>query len=86
MLGKIIIGLTAVGVVMVVPTMSASAQQTPAQQKRVTVNIPKQVCEIVTVDTQNWGHQTVQVCGPPGGPRGQATSKQIRLKPMAPRK
>jgi uncharacterized protein YcfJ len=86
MLGKIIIGLTAVGVVMVVPTMSASAQQTPAQQKRVTVNIPKQVCEIVTVDTQNWGHQTVQVCGPPGGPRGQATSKQTRLKPMAPRK
>jgi hypothetical protein len=33
MLGKIIIGLTAVGVVMVVPTMSASAQQTPAQKK-----------------------------------------------------
>jgi hypothetical protein len=85
MLGKIIIGLTAVGVVMVVPTMSASAQKNPAQQK-VTVNIPKQVCEIVTVDTQNWGHQTVQVCGPPGGPRGQATSKQLRLKPMAPRK
>jgi hypothetical protein len=85
MLGKIIIGLTAVGVVMVVPTMSASAQQTPAQ-KKVTVNIPKQVCEIVTVGTQNWGQQTVQVCGPPGGPRGQATSKHLRLKPMAPSK
>jgi hypothetical protein len=85
MLGKIIIGLTAVGVVMVLPTMSASAQKKPTQQK-VTVNIPKQVCEIVTVDTQNWGHQTVQVCGPPGGPRGQATSKQLRLKPMVPRK
>jgi uncharacterized protein YcfJ len=84
MLGKIIVGLTAVGVVMVVPTMSASAQQTPAQQKKVTVNIPKQVCEIVTVGTQNWGQQTVQLCGPPGGPRRQATSKQLRLKPMAP--
>jgi hypothetical protein len=86
MLGKIIIGLTAVGVVMVVPTMSTSAQQTPAQQKKVTVNIPKQVCEIVNVGTQNWGQQTVQVCGPPGGPRGQATSKHLRLKPMAPSK
>ena len=85
MLGKIIIGLTAVGVVMVVPTMSASAQQTPAQ-KKVTVNIPKQVCEIVTVGTQNWGQQTVQVCGPPGEPRGQATNKHLRLKPMAPSK
>ena len=80
MLGKIIIGLTAVTVVMVVPTMSASAQQTPAQQKKVTVNIPKQVCEIVTVGTQNWGQQTVQVCGPPGGPRGQATAMSPKLK------
>jgi hypothetical protein len=80
MLGKIIIGLTAVAAVMVIPTMSASAQQTPAQQKKVTVNIPKQVCEIVTVGTQNWGQQTVQVCGPPGGPRGQATAMSPKLK------
>jgi hypothetical protein len=78
--GKIIIGLTAVAVAMVVPTMSASGQQTPAQQKKVTVNIPKQVCEIVTVGTQNWGQQTVQVCGPPGGPRGQATAISPKLK------
>jgi len=80
MLGKIIIGLTAVAAVMVIPAMSASAQQTPAQQKKVTVNIPKQVCEIVTVGTQNWGQQTVQVCGPPGGPRGQATAMSPKLK------
>jgi uncharacterized protein YcfJ len=80
LIGKIIIGLTAVAVVMIVPTMSASAQQTPAQQKKVTVNIPKQVCEIVTVGTQNWGQQTVQVCGPPGGPRGQAIARPLKLK------
>jgi hypothetical protein len=80
MLGKIIIGLTAVAVIMVVPAMSASAQQTHAQQKKVTVNIPKQVCEIVTVGTENWGQQTVQVCGPPGGPRGQATAMSHKLK------
>ena len=78
MLGKIMIALTAVAVVTVVPTMSASAQQKSTQQKRITVNIPKQVCETLTVETQNWGQQTVQVCGPPGGPRGQATIKQHR--------
>jgi hypothetical protein len=86
MLGKIIIGLTAVGVVMAVPTMGASAQQKSTQQKTVTANIPKQVCEMLTVETENWGRQTVQVCGPPGGPRGQATSKHLRLKPIAPSK
>jgi hypothetical protein len=43
MLGKIMIALTAAAVVTVVPTMSASAQQKSTQQKKVTVNIPKQV-------------------------------------------
>jgi hypothetical protein len=78
MLGKIMIALTAVAVVTVVPTMSASAQQKSTQQKKITANIPKQVCETLTVETQNWGQQTVQVCGPPGGPRGQAMIKQHR--------
>src|SRR5262249_15259209 len=64
MLGKIMIALTAVAVVTVVPMMSASAQQKSTQQKKITVNIPKQVCEMLTVETQNWGPQTVQVCGP----------------------
>jgi hypothetical protein len=86
MLGKMIIGLIAVAIVTVAPTVSASAKQKTTQQKKITANIPKQVCETLTVDTENWGHQTVQVCGPPGGPRGQATSKQLRLKLMAPRK
>jgi hypothetical protein len=71
MIGKMIIGLAAVAIVSVATTMSASAEQ-----KKITAAIPKQVCEMVTVDTQNWGHQTVQLCGPPGGPRGQATLKQ----------
>ena len=78
MLGKIMIALTAASVVTVVPTMSASAQQKSTQQKKVTVNIPKQVCEMLTVETQNWGQQTVQVCGPPGGPHGQARIKLHR--------
>ncbi len=78
MLGKIIIALFAAAVVTVVPTMSSSAQQKSTQQKKVTVNIPKQVCEMLTVETQNWGKQTVQVCGPPGGPRGRAMIKQHR--------
>jgi uncharacterized protein YcfJ len=90
MLGKMIIGLIAVATVAVAPTVSASGKekttQQNTQQKKITVNIPKQVCETLNVDTKNWGEQTVQVCGPPGGPRGQATSKQLRLKPMAPRK
>ena len=81
MIGKTIVGLAAVAIISVATTMSASAQQ-----KRMTVVIPKQVCEMLTVDTQNWGQQTVQLCGPPGGPRGQATNKQLRLKPMAPGK
>jgi hypothetical protein len=81
MIGKVIVGLSAVAIVSVATTMSASAQQ-----KRMTVAIPKQVCEMLTVDTQNWGQQTVQLCGPPGGPRGQATSKHLTLKPMAPSK
>jgi len=76
MLGKMMTGLAAVAIVSVATTMSASAQQKPAQQKKVTVTIPKEVCEMVTVGTQNWGQQTVQVCGPPGGPRGQVTTKR----------
>ena len=72
MIGKMIIGLAAVAIVSAATTMSASAEQ----KKKITVAIPKQVCETVSVDTQNWGHQTVQVCGPPGGARGQATLKQ----------
>jgi hypothetical protein len=86
MLGKNKIALTAVAVAMVIPTMGASAQQKPTQQKKVTVNIPKQVCEMLTVETENWGQQTVRVCGPPGGPHGQATGKHLRLKQMAPGK
>jgi uncharacterized protein YcfJ len=89
MIGKMIVGLAAVAIVSVgTTTMSASAQQTSAspQQKKITVAIPKQVCEMLNVDTQNWGRQTVQLCGPPGGPRGQATIKQPRLKRMTPGK
>jgi hypothetical protein len=86
MLGKMIIGLIAVATVAVAPTVSASGKEKTTQQKKITVNIPKQVCETLNVDTKNWGEQTVQVCGPPGGPRGQAMSKQLKLKPMAPRK
>ena len=78
MLGKMIIGLIAVAIVTVAPTVDASAKQKPTQQKKITANIPKQVCETLTVETQNWGQQTVQVCGPPGGPRGQAMIKQHR--------
>ena len=80
MLGKMMTGLAAVAIVSVATTMSASAQQKPAQQKKVSVTIPKEVCEMVTVGTQNWGQQTVQVCGPPGGPRGQATAISPKLK------
>jgi len=80
MLGKMIIGLTAVAIVTVAPTVSASAKQTPTQQKKITANIPKQVCETLTVDTENWGEQTVRVCGPPSGPRGQAMIKRHRTQ------
>ena len=76
MMGKMIVGLAAVAIVSVATTMSASAQQ-----KKITVAMPKQVCEMLTVDTENWGRQTVQLCGPPGGPRGQATIKQRQTKP-----
>ena len=90
MLGKMIIGLIAVATVAIAPTVSASSKekttQQNTQQKKLTVNIPNQLCETLTVDTKNWGEQTVQVCGPPGGPRGQAPSKKLRMKPMAPRK
>ncbi len=71
MIGKLIIGLAPVAIVSVATAMSASAEQ---KQKSITATIPKQVCETLTVDTQNWGKQTVQVCGPPG-PRGQAKLK-----------
>jgi hypothetical protein len=81
MIGKTIVGLAAVAIISVATTMSASAQQ-----KKITVAIPKQVCEMLNVDTQNWGRQTVQLCGPPGGPRAQATIKRLRLKPMTPAK
>jgi len=81
MLVKIMTGLAAVAIVSAATTMSASAQQKPAQQKKVTVTIPKQLCEMVTLDTQNWGQQTVQVCGPAGGPRGQATIKRRQMTP-----
>jgi hypothetical protein len=72
MIGKVMIGLVALAIVSVATTMSASAEQ----KKKITVSIPKQLCETVTVETQNWGQRTVQLCGPPGGPRGQATLKQ----------
>jgi hypothetical protein len=71
MIGKMMIGLAAVAIVSGATTLSAAAEQ----KKNITAGIPKQVCEMVTVGTQNWGQQTVQVCGPPGGPRGQATLK-----------
>jgi hypothetical protein len=71
MTDKMIIGLAAVAVVSVATTLSAAAEQ----KKEITVAIPKQVCEMVSVGTQNWGQQTVRLCGPPGGPRGQATIK-----------
>ena len=76
MIGKMMIGLAAVAIVSVATTMSASAQL----KKRLTVAIPKQVCETLTVDTQNWGQQTVQLCGPPGGARGQAILKPHRTQ------
>ncbi len=65
MLTKMMTGLAAVAIVSVAATMSASAQQKPAQQKKVTVTMPREVCEMVTVGSQNWGQQTVQMCGPP---------------------
>jgi hypothetical protein len=71
MLRKMMIGLAAAAIVSAATTMSASAQQ-----KKIRVTMPKEVCETVTVSTQNWGQQTVQVCGPPGGPRGQATIRR----------
>ena len=89
MLGKMIIGLIAVAIVAVAPTVSASAKEKTIQQKKITANIPKQkitanipkqVCETLTVDTENWGEQTVRLCGPPGGPRGQAMIKRHRTQ------
>jgi hypothetical protein len=71
MVVKMMIGLAAVAVVAAATTMSASAQQ-----KKITATIPKQACEMVTADTQNWGKKKVRVCGPIGEARGQATSKQ----------
>jgi uncharacterized membrane protein len=80
MLRKMMIGLAAVAIVAAATTMSASALSTSAQQKKVRVTIPKEICETVTVSTQNWGEQTVQVCGPPGGARGQATIMRPKRK------
>ncbi len=76
MIGKMMIGVAAVAIVSVATTMSASAQQ----KKKITAAIPTQVCETLTVDTQNWGQQTVQLCGPPGGARGQAILKPHRTQ------
>jgi len=56
MIGKVIVGLSAVAIVSVATTMSASAQQ-----KRMTVAIPKQVCEMLTVGHSELGQQTVQL-------------------------
>jgi hypothetical protein len=78
MIGKIMIGLAALASVSVATTMSAAAEQ----KKNITAGIPKQVCEMVTVGTQNWGQQTVQLCGPPGGPRGQAPLKLHQKSPV----
>jgi hypothetical protein len=81
MLGKMIAGLIAVAIVTVAPTVSASkTTQQNTQEKEITVNIPKQVCETLNVDTKNWGEQTVRMCGPPGAPRGQARIKRHRTQ------
>jgi hypothetical protein len=69
MIGKMMIGLAAAAVVAAITPMSASAQES-----KLKVAIPKRVCEMVTADTQNWGKQKVQICGPAGA-RGQATIK-----------
>jgi hypothetical protein len=77
MIGKTMIGLAAVAIVSAGATMSASAQP-----KKLRVAIPKQMCETVTANTQNWGKQKVQVCGPTGGARGQAALKQQQSQPQ----
>jgi hypothetical protein len=61
MTSKVMIGLASAAIFSVATTMSASAQ-------RITAQIPKRTCEMVTVDTQNWGKQTIQVCEQLGGP------------------
>lgn len=68
MIGKTMIGLAVVTIVSAGATISASAQH-----KKLKVAIPKQICETVTANTQNWGKQKVQVCGPTGAARGQTT-------------
>jgi NADPH:quinone reductase-like Zn-dependent oxidoreductase len=68
MIGKMMVGLAAAAIVASVTPMSASAQES-----KLKVAIPKRVCEMVTADTQNWGKQKVQICGPAGA-RGQATT------------
>jgi hypothetical protein len=70
MTGKMMIGLAAAAIVASVTPMSVSAQE-----NKLKVAIPKRVCEMVTADTQNWGKQRVQICGPAGA-RGQATKHQ----------
>jgi hypothetical protein len=71
MMRKLMIGLIALPIASAAITMSASAQN----KKGVTVTIPRHVCETQTVDTKNWGKQSVRVCGPPGA-RAQAGSKE----------
>ena len=70
MIGKMIIGLAAAAVVASVTPMGASAQES-----KLKVAMPKRICEMVTAETQNWGKQKVQICGPAGA-RGQATKHQ----------
>jgi hypothetical protein len=78
MLRKMTIGLAALAIISAATAMSVSAATaaSPSAEQKVRATILKEVCETLTVNTQNWGQQTVQVCGPPGGPHGQATSKQ----------
>ena len=76
MTSKVMIGVAAVTILSAATTLSASAQQ----KNKVTATIAKQACEMVTVDTQHWGKQTVQVCGPLGGARGQATGPRGQAK------
>jgi hypothetical protein len=55
---KMMIGLVAVAIGSVATTISASAQQ-----KQITATIPKQVCEMVTADAQNWRKKKIHLCG-----------------------
>jgi hypothetical protein len=75
MVSKMMIGLAMLAIASAATTMSAFAEQ-----RKLRVTMPKEVCETLTVSTQNWGQQTVRVCGPPGGARGQATMTKTKIK------